>query len=277
MFEILIWPFLAAVVLAGIHAYLGMHVIERGIIFVDLALAQTAALGALAGFLAGFEMHTTGSYFFSLGFTLCAALFLSFTRNAVKEIPREALIGVLYVFAAAAAVLILSKAPSEAEHIKYMLVGNILFVKPEEVIITAVLYTGIAGFHFVFRDKFMAITKECPGCEKKMNVMLWDFLFYATFGAVVTSSVATAGVLLVFSYLIVPAALSFMFFKGVKARLLFSWAAGVACSILGIALSVFTDLPTGASITAVFGLVFTVVFTVRALWYNNFQKSKKAV
>lgn len=263
MFELLLWPFIACVVLTGIHAYLGMHVIERGVIFVDLALAQTAALGALFGFIIGIELHTVGSYFFSLGAALTAAVFLSWTRGSAKYIQQEAVIGILYVFAAAVSVLILSKAPSEAEHIKYMLVGNILFVKPVEVIKTAILYSAIGTFHFVFREKFMAITRDCEGCVKKMNVQLWDFLFYATFGAVVTSSVEIAGVLLVFSYLIVPAVCSMMFFNSIKARLIASWIIGVVGSITGMAVSVFLDLPTGASITAVFGVLFAASMVLR--------------
>jgi len=265
MFELLLWPFIACVVLAGIHAYLGMHVIERGVIFVDLALAQTAALGALFGFVLGIELHTLGSYFFSLGSAVLVAVFLSWARNSAKHIQQEAVIGILYVFAAAVSVLILSKAPSEAEHIKYMLVGNILFVKSGEVIKTVVLYSAIGAFHFIFRDKFMAITLDCEGCTKKMNVQLWDFLFYATFGAVVTSSVEIAGVLLVFSYLIVPAVCAMMFYKTVKARLIASWIIGIIGSTAGVAVSVFIDLPTGASIVAVFGAVFAVMMAYRTL------------
>ena len=194
MFDLLLWPFIACVVLTGIHAYLGMHVIKRGVIFVDLALAQTAGLGTLVGFAAGIAMHTTGSYLISLSFALAGALFFAWARSLEKIVPQEAVIGITYVFAAAAAVLILSKAPSEAEHIKDMLVGNILFVKPAEVIKTAVLYSVIGIFHFIFRKKFWLVTDDCDeACREKVNIPFWDFLFYATFGAVVTSSVEIAG------------------------------------------------------------------------------------
>lgn len=263
MFDLLLWPFIACVVIVGIHAYLGMHVIERGVIFVDLALAQTAALGALFGFVIGIELHTAGSYFFSLGSAVLAAVFLSWARNSAKHIQQEAVIGILYVLAAAVSVLILSKAPSEAEHIKYMLVGNILFVKPAEVIKTAVLYSAIGAFHYIFREKFLAITRDCDGCAEKLNVQLWDFLFYATFGAVVTSSVEIAGVLLVFSYLIVPAVCTIMFFKTVKSRLLISWIIGIVGSVAGMAVSVLFDLPTGASIVAMFGVIFIISLLLR--------------
>ncbi|MBN2755324.1 MAG: metal ABC transporter permease [Candidatus Goldbacteria bacterium] len=263
MLELIIWPFIACVVLAGIHAYLGMHVIERGVIFVDLALAQTAALGALLGFLLGIELHTTGSYFVSLTATLVAAIFLSWSRSSGKQVQQEAIVGILYVFAAAVSVLILSKAPSEAEHIKYMLVGNILFVKPQEVIKMAVLYSAIGIFHYIFRKNFFAVTEGNTDGGKKINVPFWDFVFYATFGAVVTSSVEMAGVLLVFSFLIVPAVCAMMFFENIRARLFFSWILGITGSLFGMAVSVFYDLPTGASVVAVFGILFTVSMVVR--------------
>lgn len=272
MIDILLLPFLACVILTGMHAYLGMHIIERGVIFVDLALAQTAVLGALIGFIFGIELHTTGSYFFSLGTALITAFFLSWMRNYERQIQQEAVIGVLYVFAAAVCVLILSKAPSEAEHIKYMLVGNILFVKPEEAIKIAILYSAIGIFHFVFRHKFMAITLDFKNCEKKMNVRFWDFLFYATFGAVVTSSVEIAGVFLVFSYLIVPALCSMMFYKAVKARLIVSWIIGIIGSVIGITMSVLFDFPTGASIVTVFGIVFAAGLTGKILKVSNLLK-----
>jgi zinc/manganese transport system permease protein len=266
MFNLLLWPFIACVVLTGIHAYLGMHVIKRGVIFVDLALAQTAALGTLAGFAAGVTMHSGSSYLISLGFAIAGALFFAWARPLEKIVPQEAVIGITYVFAAAASVLILSRAPSEAEHIKDMLVGNILFVKPGEVIKTAVLYGGIGAFHVIFRKKFWIVADDSSEASKeKINVPLWDFLFYASFGAVVTSSVGIAGVLLVFSYLIIPAICSSMLAKTLKNRLLISWGIGIACSLGGMALSVYMDLPTGASIVAVFGVTFALFLAGKSI------------
>jgi len=266
MFDILLWPFIACVVLTGIHAYLGMHVIRRGVIFVDLALAQTAAMGTLVGFAFGVAMHTTGSYLISLAFALAGAFFFAMAREMEKLVIQEAVIGITYVFAAAASVLILAKAPAESEHIKDMLVGNILFVKPEEVIKTAVLYSAIGIFHFIFRKNFWLVTEDCEkACEKKMNVELWDFLFYATFGAVVTSSVEMAGVLMVFSYLIIPAICSIMIAKTLKNRLFISWGLGIAGSLAGMGVSVSLDMPTGASIVAVFGIMFAIFLAGKAL------------
>jgi zinc/manganese transport system permease protein len=265
MFDLLLWPFIACVVLTGIHAYLGMHVIKRGVIFVDLALAQTAALGTLAGFAAGIAMHSTGAYLVSLLFAMAGAVFFAWTRPLEKIVPQEAVIGITYVFAAAVSVLILSKAPSEAEHIKDMLVGNILFVKPVDVIKAAVIYSAIGIFHYIFRKKFWLVTESRTEADgKKINVRLWDFLFYATFGAVVTVSVEIAGILLVFSYLIIPAICSMMLAENQKARLFIAWGLSISGSLGGIALSVYKDLPTGASIVAVFGVMFAIFLSVRA-------------
>src|SRR5438552_4404102 len=201
----LLAPFLASLILTGIHAYLGVHVVERGVIFVDLALAQIAALGATIAILMGLDPHGNSAYWMSLGFTFIGALIFSFVRSRHKRIPLEAFIGITYAVASAAAILVMSKATAETEHLKDMLVGNILAVSSHEVVKTAILYGSIGLFHFVFRKKFLAISlgHNNPDVRLDMNVRLWDFLFYASFGFVVTSSVAIAGVLLVFCYLVV--------------------------------------------------------------------------
>ena len=203
----LIWPFVASLILTGIHAYLGVHVVERGVIFVDLALAQIAALGATIAILAGMDPHGRGAYFLSLGFTFLGAGIFAFARTRRGHIPQEAFIGIAYAVASATAILAMSKATGETEHLKDMLVGNILAVSRAEVVKTALLYGVIGLFHYFFRKKFLLISTSPSKAEASgMNIRLWDFLFYASFGFVVTSSVAIAGVLLVFCYLIVPSA-----------------------------------------------------------------------
>src|SRR5882762_7209219 len=194
----LIWPFMASLILTGIHAYLGVHVVERGVIFVDLALAQIAALGATIAILIGMDPHGPGAYWLSLAFTFVGAAIFAFARTRRGHIPQEAFIGIAYAVASAAAILAMSKATGETEHLKDMLVGNILAVSRHEVIKTAVLYGCVGLFHFIFRKKFLAISLSHNSAEvPNLNFRLWDFLFYASFGFVVTSSVAIAGVLLV--------------------------------------------------------------------------------
>src|SRR5215204_5721055 len=179
-------PFAASLILAGIHAYLGVHVVERGVIFVDLSLAQIAALGATIAILmpiTGGDPHAPIVYWISLGFTFIGAFVFSTIRSRRARIPQEAIIGICYAVASAAAILAMSKATSEGEHLKDMLVGNILAVSWHEVIKTALLYGGVGAFHFVFRRQFLAISMDPAGAEARgVSVRLWDFLFYASFG-----------------------------------------------------------------------------------------------
>src|SRR5439155_25121297 len=198
-------PFVASLILTGIHAYLGVHVVERGVIFVDLSLAQIAALGATIAILmpvSGGDPHAPIVYWISLAFTFIGALVFSTIRSRRARIPQEAIIGICYAVASAASILAMSKATSESEHLKDMLVGNILAVSWPEVGKTALLYGAIGVFPYLFRDKFLAISMDHQAAEARgIPVRFWDFLFYASFGFVVTSSVAIAGVLLVFCYL----------------------------------------------------------------------------
>src|SRR5947208_12857100 len=208
MLAFLLPPFVASLILTGIHAYLGVHVVERGVIFVDLSLAQIAALGATIALLlpiAGGDAHAPVVYWISLVFTFFGALVFSMIRVKRARIPQEAIIGICYAVASAASILAMSKATSESEHLKDMLVGNILAVSWAEVGKTAILYGVIGAFHYVFRHKFLAISIDPQRAEAEViSIKVWAFLFYASFGFVVTSSVAIAGVLLVFCYLIVP-------------------------------------------------------------------------
>src|SRR6266849_5581865 len=187
----LILPFLASLILTGIHSYLGVHVVERGVIFVDLALAQIAALGATVAIVAGMDPHGRGAYWISLGFTFLGAAIFALARSRRGYIPQEAFIGIAYAVASAAAILAMSKATGETEHLKDMLVGNILAVSRHEVLKTAILYGAIGIFHYIFRHKFLLISTDPEQSEAKgMSIRFWDFLFYASFGFVVTSSMA---------------------------------------------------------------------------------------
>ena len=256
-------PFLAGLILTGIHAYLGVHVVERGVIFVDLSLAQIAALGTTAAYLAGYGLHDPITYFWSLGFTIAGAAVFAMTRTHHQtRIPQEAIIGIVYAVSAAAAILAMSKAPEGTEHLKDMLVGNILTVSWTTVIKTALLYAGVGLFHFLFRSRFLAISlgQEIP------NVKWWDFLFYTSFGFVVTSSVSIAGVLLVFSYLIVPSVAAMLYARSIGARLAIGWTMGALVSAIGVLVSFYKDLPTGATIVCTFGAALALMASVRAFW-----------
>lgn len=266
----LIAPFLASLILTGIHAYLGVHVVERGVIFVDLALAQIAALGATVAILMGMNPHGSGAYWLSLAFTFLGAGIFAFARSRRGHIPLEAFIGIAYAVASAAAILAMSKATGETEHLKDMLVGNILAVSKGEVLKTAILYGVIGIFHYVFRHKFLLISTNPAQAERDgINISLWDFLFYASFGFVVTSSVAIAGVLLVFCYLVVPSVGAMLFADRIGTRLAIGWTMGTLVSALGVYLSVKADLPTGATIVCTFGGVLVLMFVAHMLFFHG--------
>jgi zinc/manganese transport system permease protein len=262
-------PFVASLVIAGIHAYLGVHVVERGVIFVDLSLAQIAAFGATIALLmpwSGGDPHGPAVYWTSLVFTFLGAAIFATIRSRRARIPQEAIIGISYAVASAATILAMSKATSEGEHLKDMLVGNILAVSWTEVWQTAALYVVIGTFHFVFRRRFLAISMDPVRAEADgTSLRLWDFLFYVSFGFVVTRSVAIAGVLLVFCYLIVPSVAAMLYADRIGPRLAIGWGMGTIVSALGVYLSLQLDLPTGATIVCTFGLVLILMAAVRPL------------
>jgi zinc/manganese transport system permease protein len=263
-------PFVASLILAGIHAYLGVHVVERGVIFVDLSLAQIAALGSTVAILLPFtgqDPHGPWVYWTGLAFTFLGAAIFSTVRVRRARIPQEAIIGIAYAVASAATILAMSKATSESEHLKDMLVGNILAVSWLDVAKTAALYAVVGAFHFLFRRQFLAISIDRDQAEASgLSVKLWDFLFYASFGFVVTSSVLIAGVLLVFCYLIVPSVAAMLFSDRIGPRLAIGWTMGTVVSALGIYLSVVLDLPTGATMVCTFGLVLVLMASFRRVF-----------
>lgn len=262
-------PMAASLIVAGIHAYLGLHVVERGVIFVDLSLAQIASLGATIAVVVpwlGGDPHSLGVYWLSLAFTLVGALLFALVKGHAAKIPQEAIIGITYAVASAAVILAMSQSAGESEHLRDMLVGNILAVQWHEVWTTGALYAAIGAFHYAFRRRFLLIsTAPDAAAAQGVSVKFWDFLFYASIGLVVTRSVAIAGVLLVFCYLIVPSVGGMLFSSRIGPRLAIAWVMGVVVSVLGMYFSVWLDLPTGATIVCTFGGALALMATVRPL------------
>jgi zinc/manganese transport system permease protein len=262
--DLLAVPFLACVVLTGIHAYLGLHVLARGVIFVDLALAQVAALGIALAFLAGHPIRSEAAYWYALVFTLGGAALLAASRTRRAPVPQEAIIGIVYAVSAAAAVLVVDQAPQGGEHIKQLLVGSLLTVTLGEVGTLALLYGALGALHWAIRRPLLEISFGAEAAAGRA-VRWWDFVFYASFGVVVTSSVRVAGVLLVFSYLIVPATVGALVARSVAGRLATGWALGLAVSAAGLAASYAWDLPTGATVVVAFGACLASVGLALAL------------
>jgi zinc/manganese transport system permease protein len=262
--EFLAAPIAASLIIAGIHAYLGLHVVERGVIFVDLSLAQIASLGAAMAVYRGADPHASAIYWWSLGFTLIGALLFAMVKGQEAKIPQEAIIGISYAVASAAVIIVMSQSTGESEHLRDMLVGNILSVQWPEVWTTAAIYAVIGAFHYLFRHRFLEISLDAKAAAARgVAVRLWDFLFYASFGFVVTRSVAIAGVLLVFCYLIVPSVGAMLWASRIGSRLAIGWVMGVVVSILGMYFSVQFDLPTGATIVCTFGLILVLMALAR--------------
>ena len=277
MLSFLLAPFVASLILTGIHAYLGVHVVERGVIFVDLALAQIAALGTTIALLSGMDPHGGRTYWVSLAFTFVGAAVFSTIRVHRARIPQEAIIGISYAVASATAIVVMSKTTAETEHLREMLVGNILTVSWPEVAKTAALYGAVGVFHYIFRKKFLMISMDQKRAEAEgLSVRFWDFLFYASFGFVVTSSVAIAGVLLVFCYLIVPSVAAMLYAERIGRRLAIGWTMGTLVSALGCILSVQLDLPTGGAMVCTFGVVLILMAAVRAVWKPVAQRATQA-
>ncbi len=259
LFEFWLWPLLAIVLLPGLLVYFGLHVVERGIIFVDLALAQVAALGVCVAIVIG--EHSGGdphTYLMSLLFTLFGAALFSWTRFRHPRVPQEAIIGIIYVVAAAAATVVLSRTGEGDEALKGLLLGNILLVSKAEVLRTFTLYAVIALIHYLLRGRFLMITfREEEARRLGVRLRLWDFVFYATFGLVVTSFVQIVGVYLVFSYLIVPAVCGALLSERILTRLIIGWAVALVTGVAGLLMSVeieTLDLPTGPTIVCLFGV-----------------------
>jgi zinc/manganese transport system permease protein len=260
MIELLLWPFLAGLVLTAMHAWFGLHVLARGVIFVDLALAQVAALGITVAILYGHPVQSEAAYWYALAFAGGGAVLFALARPYEASMRQEAVIGIVYAVSAALGVLALDRAPQGAEHIKQLLIGSILTVTPQEVGALAALYGLMGAAHWALRRPLTEVSFDpmLAGARRR-HVFLWDVVFYGSFALVVTSSVRIAGVLLVFSYLIVPAAIAALFAAGVRGRLLIAWALGAALSAAGLYASWTWDLPTGPAIVAAFGAATALV------------------
>ncbi|HXG45544.1 MAG TPA: iron chelate uptake ABC transporter family permease subunit [Gemmatimonadales bacterium] len=261
-------PLAACMVIAAVHAYLGLHVIAREVIFVDLSLAQMAALGSTVAIFLGSHPDSTSAFLYSLGFTsLGAALFaLTRTRHGPDVVPQEAIIGIVYVIASAAALLVADRSPRGGEAIKDILVGSLLWVTWPAIGRLTLVYLAAGLFHWILRHRFLTISFEPERARAQgWRLRWWDFWFYLSFGIVITFSVPIVGVLLVFSFLVVPATIAFQFTRDRGRLALVAWLAGMVASIGGLWISFRYDLPTGPVIVCVFGALLVAAYALRRL------------
>ena len=266
MWDVMFWPCVACVLLPWLLVYLGIHVVQRGIIFIDIAMAQMASLGICVAVLLHLDLQSPATFAIALGFTLVGAVIFSFTGKRSSQVPQEALIGIAYVVATAAPVLLLSRAAEGDEEIKNMLVGNILLVSPAEVWQCFGLFAAVGVFHGLLRKQFMLVSFDREAAyQQGLRVRWWDFLFYASFGVVVTSFVRIAGVLLVFTYLIVPAVCGISLAGPLRKRLVVGWLLSLTGGVAGLFLSFRFDLPSGAAIVCTFGALLVLVSSGAAI------------
>jgi zinc/manganese transport system permease protein len=261
------WPLAACLVLPPLLVYLGLHVVKREVIFVDLALAQVAALGTCVALIMGYDFHDRIAFWISLGVTFAAAALFSWSRGVRQhQVPQEAIIGITFVVAAAAVVLLLSRVAGGREELEHLLTGDILNVTGVEVAQRALLFAVLGGFYATFHRRFVLISTDAEDAVAAgVRVRLWDFLFYAAFALVVVSFVRVAGVLLTFAYLIVPAVCGVMLARSWMSRLAIGWGIAVTASLAGLLASYTLDLPTGAAIVCACGILLALVTTAVAL------------
>lgn len=250
----------ASLVLAGIHAYLGYHVVRRGVIFVDLALAQMAALGLAVALLLGLHENVVLSFLLPFGMTLVGAACFAWLRSQDRKVPLEAFIGIVFATAQALVFLVLEKSPSGPEHVKETLVGTIFTVSPDHILKTAVLYVMVGIMHVLLRKPFFEITNNPKAAAARgRNLFAWDFAFYGSFGLVVTSSVKIAGVLLVFGLLVIPAVAGILTTRTSGRALAMGWIFAFVASGIGLVESVRFDFPAAPSILVALSLLLVVV------------------
>jgi zinc/manganese transport system permease protein len=269
-------PFAACLILVGILGYFGLHVLLREVIFVDLALAQIAALGTVVAFAAGHAQGSRTAFLYSLTATFVgAAIFTVTRRRRGAAVPQEAIIGITYVIASAAAIVVADRAPEGAEHIQEVLAGTVLWVSWETVVRDLAVIAVVGLFHWLFRRRFMEISEDAEAAiDRGVPVRLWDFLFYLSFGLVITLAVATAGVLVVFGYLVAPAIIALGTSRRWGVRMVLAWSAGFAASVLGLLSSYRWDLPSGPAIVCALGLLLVAYAAWR--WIRRGRGPRRA-
>lgn len=262
MADLILTPIAAGLVILSIHAFLGLHVIARGVIFVDLAFAQIAALGATIGLIFGADPGTPMSFVFGFGFTLMGAILFSFSKLERTVVPQEALIGITYVVASAAVLLAASFTAEGAEHVSETLTGTLIWVTGPQVVRMAVVYAVLGAFYYLARKRIFATSGEGEAARRSRG---WDFVFYLTFGIAISLSVPIAGVLTVFSILVIPAAIAFLFTSSLRWALLIAWGTGTIAVVGSVAASFALDVTTGPLLVVGFGVVLVAALVVRAI------------
>jgi zinc/manganese transport system permease protein len=267
VWEVMKWPLAACLLFPPLLVYLGLHVVKREVIFVDLALAQVATLGTCVALLMGYHFDDRITFWISLAVTFVGAAFFSWSRSTEKgPVPQEAIIGITFVVAAAGVILLLSRVAGGKEELEHLLTGDILNATKEDIGQRTLVFAVLGAFYAAFHRRFVLISSDPEKAfAEGIRVRLWDFLFYAAFALVVVSFVRLGGVLLTFAYLIVPAVCGTMLATQWMKRLAIGWGVAAAASLLGLWASYQMDLPTGAAIVCTSGLLLAIVGAFSAM------------
>ncbi|MFC1645834.1 metal ABC transporter permease [Candidatus Omnitrophota bacterium] len=253
-------PFLVCLTMVVILGYMGIHVLQREVIFIDIALAQIAAVGAIVAHVA-FRAHGDSllGYSVAFGFTLIASVFYSFVRRRINQIPLEAVIGVSYAIAAAAALFLVGVAPGGHIHVQHMLAGSILWTTWKDILLCVFVFSAVGLCFYFFRQPFKEISSNYENAIKKgIKVVWWDFLFYALFGIVITLAVRIGGVVVIFAFLIIPATISALFSSNWGRRLIISWAIGIGATVVGLLFADRFDFSIGSAISLFLGVALVL-------------------
>lgn len=280
LIEVMLPPFAASMILVALFSYLGIHIIARGVIFVDLALAQMAALGSITAVLFEVSPDSHLGYAFSFAFTTLGAFIFSIThvKEEKRRAPQEAFIGIVFVVASAAAVLVASKTAAGHEIIEEIMVGSILWVNWSGVTKLLGVFLAVGIFHWFLRRRFLTISlREKEAESRGWNIRWWDFLFYISFGIAITAAVPVAGVLLVFTVLVVPAVVAFLFSRKAGVLVVISWITGALASAMGLYFSFEWDLPTGPLVVCVFGLMLLVAGAIASCFPTPLAEAEVVV
>jgi zinc/manganese transport system permease protein len=239
MIDILLTPIALVIILVMLHAYFGRGILERGIIFTDLAIAQFAALGSAISL--GY-FHHEYFYILTLSFALLSAFLIAFA--SVRKLHLEAFIGLLYVLGASGIMMVLAHSAEGMEHFKSLLASDILFTSPKDVLKSAVIY-GVIGF---------LLYKVYP----RTSGFIRELTFFTLLAITVTSSVSLAGVLVVFVLLIAPALVA----KSLDKTMLFAFIFGWFFTISSILISYYFDLPTGYTLVFIGALLSSSIVLI---------------
>jgi len=253
--QILGLPLLACILMSAILGYLGIHVLKREVIFIDIALAQIAAVGSIAAHLV-FEVHgdSTVAYICALGCVLLSAAFYAVIRNRITQISLEAVIGISYAIAAAGTLFLVGIAPGGHVHVQQILSGSLLWTNWRDIVLSLLVFSAVGACFYFFRKPLNRLSNNYQKAHAEgLKTAMWDFVFYMLLGIVITLTVQMAGIVVVFAFLIIPSTISALFSSHWGIRMLIGWAVTAVASVSGLLFAYYLDFSIGPAVALFLG------------------------